>query len=80
MYEYSRFLARKDWRRMPSHPKIFQFLLARNYLDQTTQEIKKLEVASLLPKVMQGVFLIMCLSCSATAEFLPEYQCVQGLC
>jgi hypothetical protein len=54
---------------MPSHPKICQFLLARNYLDQTTQEIKKLEVASLFPKVIQGVFL-MCLSFSATAELL----------
>jgi len=67
-------------RRVPSHPEIWQFLLARNHLDQTTQEIKKPEVASLLPKVMQGVFFIMCLSCSATAELLPVHQCVQGLC
>jgi hypothetical protein len=59
---------------MPSHPKICQFLLARNYLDQTTQEIKKLEVASLLPKVMQGVFHIICLSCSATAECISVFR------
>jgi hypothetical protein len=59
---------------MPSHLKICQFLLARNYLDQKMQELKKQEKASLLPKVMQGVFFIMCLSTSAVAELLPVHQ------
>jgi hypothetical protein len=60
-YNISGSLARNTvWRRMPSHPNMCQFV-ARNYLDQKTQEIKKQEGHS-LPKVMQEVFCITCLS------------------